>query len=132
MESAQILLSLRVEKVDGIWTKVKADLRAIGNAAAQRLRQIHRGNPKNHILTVAGDVKMILAAHHFRDLHSACESVRGVGKADVLWPDAQDDLLRIGVECLLHRLSQGNGDLSDLDMVGALAILTRRALKKFI
>ena len=60
MESAQILLSLRVEKVDGIWTKVKADLRAIGNAAAQRLRQIHRGNPKNHILTVAGDVKMIL------------------------------------------------------------------------
>ena len=32
MESAQILLSLRVEKVDGIWTKVKADLRAIGNA----------------------------------------------------------------------------------------------------
>ena len=62
MESAQILLSLRVEKVDGIWTKVKADLRAIGNAAAQRLRQIHRGNPKNHILTAAGDVKMILAA----------------------------------------------------------------------
>ena len=44
MESAQILLSLRVEKVDGIWTKVKADLRAIGNAAAQRLRPIHPEN----------------------------------------------------------------------------------------